>query len=164
MIRAAVDEEGRAATLSIESLDLGSQGSRGSVRQGKEDDVVLSQPLGLRGLDHSLCQRAEMGVVLPQERAGRACGRQGTDLNIGVGGQEAKNLSAGVSRRTGDGCCPGHTETIRPTAYKYESDGVGPPSPSSHLSWRQSRQDYSWPDVKLAAIVPAHWRAASKSR
>ena len=80
--------------------------------KGEDDDVVTDEGVDLGGLDETLGQVDEVGVVLSEEGACGGARGEGADLDLRMGAQETQNLSARVTRRTGDRNCPGHAKTI----------------------------------------------------
>jgi len=59
------------------------------VRQREEHDVVTGQYLRRRLLHHTVGELHELGLVLPQQRTRTLTGRDGTDLDFGMGEQQA---------------------------------------------------------------------------
>ena len=90
-------------------LQGGGDGPGGPVRQGQHDDVVVQQVGDVGGLHPASGQGSQVGVVLTEAGAGAGGGGERTDLQVGVRGQEAQDLSPGVTGRSGDRCCPAHT-------------------------------------------------------
>ena len=86
------------------------------MRQGQDDDVVLGEDLRLGGLDDSVRQGQQVRVVVAESTAGgRGCG-ECADLHLGVGREQAQDLTACVASGSGNSNCPSHTATIHPPA------------------------------------------------
>jgi len=75
------------------------------VRKREDDDVVPVQRFGRGRFQHPVGQGADVGLV-PAERLSRVgVRRDGADLDLGMGREQAQHLAAGVSAGAGD-CYP----------------------------------------------------------
>ena len=92
--------------------------SRLPMGQRQDDDVVPREHLGGRLLDRQMRQRAQVRLVLDQRLPRGRMRRDGADLHIGMGGQEPKDLTAGIAGCAGDGDRIGH-------AFHLSFEGVG---------------------------------------
>ena len=76
------------------------------VRQAEEHHVVTGERVGVGGLQHAVCQRQQMRMMLGQRRAGAGGGGQRADRQPAVGicgmsEQQPQDLSAGITAGTG---------------------------------------------------------------
>lgn len=74
-----------------------------AVRQAEEDHVVPRQHLGGGGLQHAVGQRQQVRLQESQLRPGVGAAGQRTDLDLGVAEQQAQDLTARITTRSGDG-------------------------------------------------------------
>ena len=96
VVRAEVDHEDVVG-------QLGGDLRRGAVREREDDDVVPGQVLRGRVDQHAVGERAQVRLNRSHEGARVRVRGQRADADMGVVGQEAKDLSPGVT--TGSGNC-----------------------------------------------------------
>ena len=119
-VGAAVDHHGVLA-------QLGGQGGGLPVRQGQEDDVVAGEGGGVGGAQHAVGQRQQVGLEGAERGAGVGAGGQRADLHLGVGQQQAQELSPGVPARAGDGDPDRHAHDYTEILELHASRGRGTP-------------------------------------
>ena len=99
--------DGRIAFLA-ETLELGGDARRGAVREGEVDEVVAAEGVEARLGEARLAVAREVRVdvadALPRVRVGR----DGSDGDGRVAGEQAQGLSPGVAAGSGDGDGVGH--------------------------------------------------------